>query len=165
MLARCPPLYADDLNRLAPALVVVPTDDPVADHGRRYAERLQAAGTPVRLTEYPETGHAFLSMPGLVPQAKAVGAEIGGVPPRSPHRLTDPGLVDDVHRRLADLGGGVLVARRHQLAHDDLAVHMRRDLGRTEQSADRPRGLPDRWRLGGWTQEVPARTAVAARVV
>ncbi|MEU0565872.1 alpha/beta hydrolase [Nonomuraea sp. NPDC005983] len=70
------PLYADDLNGLAPALVVLPTDDPVADHGRRYAERLQAAGTPVRLAEYPETGHAFLSMPGLVPQAKAAGAEI-----------------------------------------------------------------------------------------
>lgn len=70
------PLYADDLNGLAPTLVVVPTDDPVADHGRRYAERLQVAGTPVRLTEYPETGHAFLSMPGLVPQARAAGAEI-----------------------------------------------------------------------------------------
>ncbi|WP_319019197.1 alpha/beta hydrolase [Microbispora sitophila] len=70
------PLYADDLTGLPPALVVLPTDDPVADHGRRYAERLQAAGTPVRLTEYPGTGHAFLSMPGLVPQAKAAGAEI-----------------------------------------------------------------------------------------
>jgi acetyl esterase len=34
------PLRADDLGGLAPALVVVPTVDPVADHGRRYAERL-----------------------------------------------------------------------------------------------------------------------------
>ena len=31
------PLYADDLSGLAPALVVVPTLDPAADHGRRYA--------------------------------------------------------------------------------------------------------------------------------
>ncbi|MEV0492164.1 alpha/beta hydrolase fold domain-containing protein [Streptomyces atratus] len=61
------PLYADDLNGLAPALVVVPTHDPVADHGRRYVERLRAAGTPARLTEYPEAGHAFLTMPGVVP--------------------------------------------------------------------------------------------------
>ncbi|SEN52500.1 alpha/beta hydrolase [Nonomuraea pusilla] len=70
------PLYADDLDGLAPALVVVPTHDPVADHGRAYAERLRAAGTPARLTEYPGAGHAFLSMPGVVPQAKAARAEI-----------------------------------------------------------------------------------------
>jgi acetyl esterase len=70
------PLYADDLSGLAPALVVVPTHDPVADHGRRYAERLRAAGTPTRLTEYPGAGHAFLSMPGVAPQAEAARAEI-----------------------------------------------------------------------------------------
>jgi len=56
--------------------VVVPTHDPVADHGRRYAERLQAAGTPARLTEYPGAGHAFLSMPGVAQQAEAARAEI-----------------------------------------------------------------------------------------
>ncbi|MBB6347564.1 acetyl esterase [Nonomuraea muscovyensis] len=70
------PLYADNLNGLAPALVVVPTHDPVADHGRRYAERLRAAGTPARLTEYPGAGHAFLSMPGVAQQAEAARAEI-----------------------------------------------------------------------------------------
>jgi acetyl esterase len=70
------PLQAADLNRLAPALVVVPTFDPVADHGRRYAERLRQAGTPARMTEYPGATHAFLSMPGVVPQAKPARAEI-----------------------------------------------------------------------------------------
>ncbi|MBB5778852.1 alpha/beta hydrolase [Nonomuraea jabiensis] len=70
------PLHAGDLGGLAPALVVVPTIDPVADHGRCYAERLRAAGTPARLTEYPGATHAFLSMPGVVPQAKAARAEI-----------------------------------------------------------------------------------------
>ncbi|MFF2328834.1 MULTISPECIES: alpha/beta hydrolase [unclassified Streptomyces] len=70
------PLYADNLNGLAPALVVVPTHDPIADHGRRYAERLQAAGTPARLTEHPGAGHGFLSTPGLAPQAEAARAEI-----------------------------------------------------------------------------------------
>jgi acetyl esterase len=72
------PLYAGDLSGLAPALLVVPTIDPVADHGRCYAERLRAAGTPARLTEYPGATHAFLSMPGVVPQAKAARAEIAG---------------------------------------------------------------------------------------
>ncbi|GAA2274948.1 alpha/beta hydrolase [Nonomuraea roseoviolacea subsp. roseoviolacea] len=70
------PIQADDLSGLAPALVVVPTIDPVADHGRCYAERLRAAGTPARLVEYPGATHAFLSMPGVVPQAKAARAEI-----------------------------------------------------------------------------------------
>ena len=70
------PLYADDLAGLAPALVVVPVIDPVADHGRRYAERLRESGTPTRLTEHPGATHAFLSMPGVVPQARAARAEI-----------------------------------------------------------------------------------------
>ncbi|MEU4746021.1 alpha/beta hydrolase [Actinosynnema sp. NPDC023658] len=72
------PLRVDDLSGLAPALVVVPTIDPVADHGRRYAERLREAGTPARLTEHRGATHAFLSMPNLVPQAKAARAEIAG---------------------------------------------------------------------------------------
>lgn len=70
------PLYAQDLRSLAPALVVVPTHDPVADHGRRYAERLSAAGTTVRTTEYPEAVHAFLTLPGVQPQAEPARAEI-----------------------------------------------------------------------------------------
>lgn len=70
------PLYADDLSGLAPALVVVPTLDPVADHGRAYADRLRAAGTPVQVSEHPGAGHAFLSMPGVVPQARAARARI-----------------------------------------------------------------------------------------
>ncbi|MFF9019175.1 alpha/beta hydrolase [Streptomyces eurythermus] len=70
------PLYADDLSGLAPALVVVPTQDAVADHGRRYAERLRSAGTDVRLSEYPGAKHAFLTLPGVEPQAEAAQAEI-----------------------------------------------------------------------------------------
>ncbi|MFB7510176.1 alpha/beta hydrolase fold domain-containing protein, partial [Streptomyces broussonetiae] len=70
------PLYADDLSGLAPTLLVVPTKDAVADHGRRYADRLRAAGTSVRLTEYPGARHAFLTLPGVEPQAGAAQAEI-----------------------------------------------------------------------------------------
>ncbi|MGW6209551.1 alpha/beta hydrolase [Streptomyces sp. NPDC055089] len=72
------PLYADSLSGLAPALVVVPTEDAVADHGRRYAERLREAGTAARLTEYPGARHAFLTLPGVEPQAEAARAEILG---------------------------------------------------------------------------------------
>lgn len=72
------PLHAGDLGRLAPALVVVPTADPLADHGRAYAARLRAAGTPARLSEYEGAGHAFLSTPGIAPQAVPALAEILG---------------------------------------------------------------------------------------
>ncbi|MFI6996891.1 alpha/beta hydrolase [Nocardia sp. NPDC050175] len=70
------PLFAADLGGLAPALVVVPTLDPVADHGRRYAARLREFGTPVKLSEHPGAPHAFITLPGVVPQAKAARAEI-----------------------------------------------------------------------------------------
>ncbi|MGP4111325.1 alpha/beta hydrolase [Streptomyces sp. 4N509B] len=70
------PLHADDLSGLPPALVVVPTQDAVADHGRRYAERLREAGTRVHLSEYPGARHAFLTLPGVEPQAEAARAEI-----------------------------------------------------------------------------------------
>ncbi|MRH86657.1 alpha/beta fold hydrolase [Nocardia sp. SYP-A9097] len=81
------PLYADDLSDLAPALVVVPTLDPLADQGRRYAERLLESGTPARLSEHPGATHAFITMPGLVPQAKAARAEITEF---LRNRLTEP---------------------------------------------------------------------------
>jgi acetyl esterase len=70
------PLHSADLSDLAPALVVVPTIDPVADHGRAYADRLRKAGTPAQLSEYQGATHAFLSMPGLVRQARPACAEI-----------------------------------------------------------------------------------------
>ncbi|MGW1606937.1 alpha/beta hydrolase [Streptomyces eurythermus] len=56
--------------------MVVPTQDAVADHGRRYAERLREAGTSVRLSEYPEAEHVFLTLPGVEPQAEAAQAGI-----------------------------------------------------------------------------------------
>ncbi|MFC4913793.1 alpha/beta hydrolase [Actinomadura gamaensis] len=70
------PLHAGDLAGLPPALVLVPTEDPIADQGRRYAERLREAGTAVRAVEYPGTGHAFLSMPGVVPAAETARDDI-----------------------------------------------------------------------------------------
>ncbi|MFF0633526.1 alpha/beta hydrolase [Nocardia sp. NPDC004151] len=69
------PLYAD-LTGQPPALVVIPTLDPLADQGRRYAERLGDFGIPVQLSEYPGAPHAFIAMPGLVPQAKAARTDI-----------------------------------------------------------------------------------------
>ncbi|MFC3244220.1 alpha/beta hydrolase fold domain-containing protein [Gordonia humi] len=70
------PLRLEDLSGLAAALIIVPTYDPISDQGRRYAERLQAAGTAVQLGEYPGATHAFLSMPTLVPQAMRARTDV-----------------------------------------------------------------------------------------
>lgn len=70
------PLYAEDLSALPPALVVIPTDDPLSDQGRRYGRDLEAAGTPARVTEHPGAAHAFLSLPSVYAQAETARAEI-----------------------------------------------------------------------------------------
>jgi acetyl esterase/lipase len=70
------PLLADDLTGLPEALVIVAEHDPLVDEGRAYAERLAAAGVPVRLTEYVGMVHGFLSFPGAARSAPQAVAEI-----------------------------------------------------------------------------------------
>ncbi|MFL1379756.1 MULTISPECIES: alpha/beta hydrolase [unclassified Nocardiopsis] len=70
------PLKSEDLSGLPPTLVVTGDLDPVADHGARYAERLREAGNDARLARYPRAVHGFVSMPGLVPQARSARREI-----------------------------------------------------------------------------------------
>ncbi|MEV4343041.1 alpha/beta hydrolase [Actinoplanes sp. NPDC049596] len=70
------PLYAAGHSGLAPALIVVPTLDPVADQGRAYARRLREAGVPADVAEHPGAPHAFVSTPGLVPQARTARTQI-----------------------------------------------------------------------------------------
>ncbi|GAA0348634.1 alpha/beta hydrolase [Actinoallomurus spadix] len=72
------PVRFDDLTGLPPTLVVTGALDPGDDHGRRYAERLRADGTDARATRYPRAVHGFLSMPGLIPDARPARREILG---------------------------------------------------------------------------------------
>lgn len=69
------PLRYDSLAGLPPALVVTAALDPLADHGRRYAERLREDGTDAQSTCYPRATHCFLSIPGLVPAARPARRE------------------------------------------------------------------------------------------
>jgi acetyl esterase len=70
------PLKSENLAGLPPTLVVTAALDPIADHGRRYAERLREDGTDARLTRYPKAVHSFLSIPGPVPAARPTRREI-----------------------------------------------------------------------------------------
>ncbi|MFI2332937.1 alpha/beta hydrolase fold domain-containing protein [Nocardia rhamnosiphila] len=70
------PIYAADLGGLAPALVIVPTLDSLADHGRRYAQRLRESGTSADVAEHPGAPHAFVTLPGVAPQAAAARRQI-----------------------------------------------------------------------------------------
>ncbi|WP_205798520.1 alpha/beta hydrolase [Micromonospora sp. CMU55-4] len=70
------PLKFDRLAGLPPTLVVTAALDPLADHGRRYVQRLREDGADARLTCYPRATHTFLSTPGLVPAARPARREI-----------------------------------------------------------------------------------------
>jgi acetyl esterase len=73
---RVSPMYVADLGGLAPALVITAEHDPLIDEGVAYADRLDAAGTPVRQTTYVGVPHGFLSIPGVCPVAHQATAEI-----------------------------------------------------------------------------------------
>jgi acetyl esterase len=66
------PLRETDLAGAAPALVVVCEYDPLRDEGVAYAERLRAAGVPVRLSEYEGMIHGFLRMPAVIDRTQAL---------------------------------------------------------------------------------------------
>lgn len=53
------------LEGFPPCCVVVAELDPLLDDGLRFAERLRAAGRPVRLDRHPRLPHDFMLVPGV----------------------------------------------------------------------------------------------------
>ena len=72
------PLWAASLAGLPPALVQTADLDPLRDEGRLYAERLAAAGVPVRHTNYVDVPHGFANFPGATPIGRQHRAELVG---------------------------------------------------------------------------------------
>ena len=68
------PLQAGDFRRLPPALVITAAFDPLRDEGKTYAEKLRAAGVPVKYRCFPGVTHGFIGMPKICRAAdEAVG--------------------------------------------------------------------------------------------
>ena len=73
----CSPLLAADHAGLPPAFIVTAGFDPLRDDGAMYADKLRAAGVPVKLHNYEGMIHGFFWMSGVIDQAKALLDEIG----------------------------------------------------------------------------------------
>jgi acetyl esterase len=63
---------------LPPALIQTAEYDPLRDEGAAYAEALRAAGVDVEYTNYVNSVHGYISLPGLVPEARTALAEVVG---------------------------------------------------------------------------------------
>jgi acetyl esterase len=68
------PLLGDH-HGLPPAMIMTAQHDPLRDQGVAYAEALRAAGVEVRLTNYVDAVHGFISVPGAVPASRQALAD------------------------------------------------------------------------------------------
>lgn len=67
---RASPLRAASLAGTAPALVITAGFDPLRDEGKAYADRLAAAGVPVRYVCHDGMIHGFFGMTGKIDVAR-----------------------------------------------------------------------------------------------
>ncbi|GAA4491324.1 alpha/beta hydrolase [Rhodococcus olei] len=65
------PLRADNLEGLAPAIVLTAEHDVLRDEGEEFARRLSEAGVPVDHRRFEGQMHGFFTMVGLLPGSEA----------------------------------------------------------------------------------------------
>lgn len=71
------PLFAEDVSKLAPALIVNAEYDYLRLEGEAYGRKLAKAGVPVRMVRYCGMDHAFMDKIGEYPQAEDMMKLIG----------------------------------------------------------------------------------------
>jgi acetyl esterase len=64
------PLLAPSVAASPPTYLLAAGYDPLVDEGRAYAEKLRAAGVPVRYDLRPSLPHGFVNLAGVVPAAR-----------------------------------------------------------------------------------------------
>jgi len=69
---RASPLFASDVSRLPPALVITAGFDPLRDEGRAYAEKMAAAGVRVEHVCVEGMPHGFLTLGGALSGAARI---------------------------------------------------------------------------------------------
>jgi acetyl esterase len=67
-----------DLKGLPPALLIVGTQDPLLDDSKLFAQALEAAGVPAKLSIYQDQVHVFVQLTAMLDGAKAAVAEASG---------------------------------------------------------------------------------------
>ncbi len=72
---RFSPLYAPDVDGVAPAWIGLAECDPLVDEGLLYADKLRAAGVPVDLEIYRGVTHEFIKMGRAIPEALQAQAD------------------------------------------------------------------------------------------
>jgi acetyl esterase len=73
---RLSPLFADDLSRLPPTVLLYAGFDPLRDEAAAYAMKLTLAGVPVETLYFADMIHGFLTMGGAIPAAQVALARI-----------------------------------------------------------------------------------------
>lgn len=73
---RLSPLFAHDVSRLPPAVILYAGFDPLRDEAVAYAHRLEEAKVPVKTLYFPDMIHGFMTMGGAIPAAKPAIARI-----------------------------------------------------------------------------------------
>ena len=72
---RFAPLYAPDVDGVAPAWVGLAECDPLVDEGVDYADKLRLAGVSVDLEIYRGVTHEFIKMGRAIPEARQAHAD------------------------------------------------------------------------------------------
>ena len=124
------PLLSDDVNTVAPAIVLTAEFDILVDEGKAYADKLAAADKLVAHKRFAQQMHTFFAMPDALPvgfeamdwvareidghlnpaetvDAVVVGAGFSGM--YQLHKLRDMGLSVKVFEAGEDVGGTLVL--------------------------------------------------------